>query len=144
MKGKDEIRDTVKSFCQGMMAQLAEEYGTDYEGLKAKWLEIHEIYLETVNSFLEQWAENQSAAGSREAEPQIISAQQAVLEITDRDTGIICRRILPLEYVETDNGIRLSGETIDGYPSHLAFLSDTGMNRMKDILGKGLDAPRCQ
>src|SRR5690606_29625224 len=92
MKGKDEIRDTVKSFCQGMMAQLAEEYGTDYEGLKAKWLEIHEIYLETVNSFLEQWAENQSAAGSREAEPQKISAHQVVLEITDRDTGIICRR----------------------------------------------------
>lgn len=144
MKGKDEIRDTIKSFCQGMMTQLAEEYGTDYEGLKAKWLEIHEIYLETVNSFLEQWAEKQSTAAGREAEPQKISAHQVVLEITDRDTGIICRRTLPLDYLETDNGIKLSGETVDGSPSHLAFLSDTGALRMKDILGKGPDTHRCR
>lgn len=144
MNKKPEIKDSIRTFYEGIMTQLVQEHGSDYEGLKEKWLEIHEFYLETVNSFLEQWAEDQAGSSGREAEPKIISAQQAVVEITDRDTGIVFRRTLPLEYLETDNGIRLSGETIDGSPSHLAFLSETGLLRMKDILGKGPDSHRCQ
>lgn len=126
------------------MEQLAREYGSDYEGLISNWREIHAYYLDIVNSFLEKWAAEPVASGARDAGLIKIIANEVVVEVSDRETGKTFRRTLPMEYVETDNGIRLSGETMDGNPTHLAFLSEAGMLRMKDILGRGPDLPRCQ
>lgn len=72
-----------------------------------------------------------------------IEADTVVVEVIDNNTGKIFRRNLPIKYVETDNGIRLSGETIDGNPSQIAFYSDSAMTKINELLGNGPDAPRC-
>ncbi len=72
-----------------------------------------------------------------------IEADSVVVEVTDKNTGKIFRRSLPIKYLETDNGLVLYGETTEGRPTHIAFLSDAAVTRMNDILGKGPDAHRC-
>ncbi|MGI6225421.1 MAG: hypothetical protein ACOYJ1_04115 [Peptococcales bacterium] len=131
----NEIKEAISIFYKEIMDKLVQDYATDYEGLIEKWLEFHEFYLENANAFLEQRAQGPVMQ---------ISANQVVIEVTDKDTGKTFRRTLPLEYFETDNGIKLSGDTLDGTPSHLAFLSETALLRMKDILGKGPDTHRCE
>lgn len=73
-----------------------------------------------------------------------IEAESVVIEIVDHSTGKIYRRNLPLHYLETDNGIKLSGETSDGKPSDITFLSDTALKRINDLTGKGPDFHRCK
>jgi len=72
-----------------------------------------------------------------------IEADTVIVEVIDNTTGKIFRRTLPIKYLETDNGIQLFGETIEGTPSQIAFYSDTAMTKMSDLLGMGPDAPRC-
>ena len=48
-----------------------------------------------------------------------------------------------MEYYETANFLRLSGEDRKGKPSELVFLSDTGMRRLRDLTGKGPDKDPC-
>lgn len=72
-----------------------------------------------------------------------IEADTVIVEVIDNTTGKIFRRTLPIKYLETDNGIQLFGETIEGTPSQIAFYSDTAMTKMSDLLGLGPDAPRC-
>ncbi len=72
-----------------------------------------------------------------------ISAEEVVIEITDAKTGRLFRRHLPLDYYENDNGIRLSGENIDGAPSHIIFLSEKAVGKITDLTGLGPNMPRC-
>ncbi|MBP2628068.1 MAG: hypothetical protein H6Q68_2779 [Firmicutes bacterium] len=72
-----------------------------------------------------------------------IEADTVIVEVIDNKTGKAFRRNLPIKYVETDNGIQLFGETIDGNPSQIAFYSDTAMTKISELLGNGPDAPRC-
>lgn len=72
-----------------------------------------------------------------------IEADTVIVEVIDNNTGKIFRRNLPIKYVETDNGIRLSGETIDGNATQIVFFSDTAITKINDLMGMGPDAPRC-
>ena len=72
-----------------------------------------------------------------------IHANQVTVEVQDEATGEVFRRTLPMEYYETANFIRLSGEDRKGKPSELFFLSDTGMRRLRDLTGKGPDKDPC-
>ncbi|MBS3976690.1 MAG: hypothetical protein KGZ75_08230 [Syntrophomonadaceae bacterium] len=72
-----------------------------------------------------------------------IEADSIVVEVTDKYTGKTFRRTLPVKYLETDNGLILYGETTEGRPTHISFLSNAAVCRMKDILGKGRDTHRC-
>lgn len=72
-----------------------------------------------------------------------IEADWIIVEVIDKKTGRMFRRNLPLKYLETDNGIVLSGETMDGKPSHIQFFSESALAKIHDLLGKGPDAPRC-
>jgi len=72
-----------------------------------------------------------------------IEADTVIVEVIDNHTGKIFRRKLPIQYIETDNGIRLFGETIDGTPSQIAFYSDTAITKITDLLGMGSNVPRC-
>lgn len=130
----NEIKNAINTFYERIMTQLIQEHGENHEKLIKKWLEIHELYLEKTNHFLEKFTKDS---------PEKITATNVVIEITDQDTGKIFRRNLPLDYLETDNGIRLSGENLEGTPSQLVFLSDTAVFRIKDILGKGSDSHTC-
>lgn len=76
-------------------------------------------------------------------QPNEIRARQITVEVTDETTGETYRRTLPVEYYETANFLRLRGEDMNGRPSELVFVSDTGMRRLKDLMGKGPDEDPC-
>ena len=72
-----------------------------------------------------------------------IAADSVVVEVTDPRTGKVYRRDLPLYYYENANFLRLSGENLDGSLSELVFYTPRGIERIKDITGKGPDHDRC-
>ena len=72
-----------------------------------------------------------------------ITASMVTVEITDEATGQIFRRELPIDYFENANFLRLSGENLDGSVSQLVFYSSRGIERMKDLTGKGPDKDPC-
>ncbi len=72
-----------------------------------------------------------------------IVAHEVTVEIRDEKTGESFRRELPIDYYENANFLRLSGENMDGSVSQLVFLSARGIERVKDITGKGPDHDRC-
>ena len=72
-----------------------------------------------------------------------IIAHEVTVEVRDERTGEIIRRELPIDYYENANFLRLSGENLDGSVSQLVFLSARGIERVKDITGKGPDHDRC-
>ena len=72
-----------------------------------------------------------------------LSASVVTVEIKDERTGKIYRRELPIDYYENANFLRLSGENLDGSVSQLVFLSSRGIERVKDLTGKGPDHDPC-
>ena len=72
-----------------------------------------------------------------------LRADSVIVEITDAATGKVFRRELPIDYFENANFLRLSGENLDGSVSQLVFYTPRGIERVKDIIGKGPDHDRC-
>ena len=72
-----------------------------------------------------------------------IVAHEVTVEVRDEKTGEIFRRELPIDYFENANFLRLSGENLDGSLSQLVFYTPRGIERVKDITGKGPDHDRC-
>ena len=72
-----------------------------------------------------------------------ITASMVTVEITDEATGEVFRRELPIDYYENANFLRLRGENLDGSVSQLVFYSSRGIERMKDLTGKGPDKDPC-
>lgn len=72
-----------------------------------------------------------------------IRANIVTLQVKDEKTGEIFSRELPIEFYENANFLRLRGEDLHGNPSELVFLSETGMNRLKDLTGGGADNDPC-
>ena len=72
-----------------------------------------------------------------------ITASMVTVEVTDEATGEVFRRELPIDYYENANFLRLSGENLDGSVSQLVFYSARGIERVKDLTGKGPDKDPC-
>ena len=72
-----------------------------------------------------------------------ITASMVTVEITDEATGELFRRELPIDYYENANFLRLRGENLDGSVSQLVFYSARGIERVKDLTGKGPDKDPC-
>lgn len=72
-----------------------------------------------------------------------IEADWVIVEVIDKNTGKKFRRNLPVRYLETDNGVILFGETIDGKPAEINLLSDTALAKISGLIGKGPDTDRC-
>lgn len=73
----------------------------------------------------------------------VISAAEVTIEVKDAATGRIFHRSLPLDYYENDNGIRLSGEDIDGAASHIIFFSEKALGKITDLMGRGPNESHC-
>ena len=78
-----------------------------------------------------------------EKELREISASTVKLEVTDEKTGITVTRELPIDYYETAYCLRLKGEDLHGKTSELVFYSDPGVEKLKDLTGKGPDKDGC-
>ena len=72
-----------------------------------------------------------------------ITANEITVEVKDEKTGEIFRRELPIDFYENANFLRLSGENLDGSVSQLVFYSSRGLERLKDLTGKGPDKDPC-
>ena len=72
-----------------------------------------------------------------------ITATTVTVEVKDAVTGEVFRRELPIDYYENANFLKLSGENLDGSVSQIVFYSSRGLERMKDLTGKGPDHDRC-
>ena len=72
-----------------------------------------------------------------------ITAKTVTVEVTDEKTGEVFRRELPIDYYENANCLRLQGENLDGTLSQLVFYTPRGIDRLKDLAGKGADHDSC-
>lgn len=72
-----------------------------------------------------------------------ISAHEVTVEVVDQRTGEVYRRTLPIDYLETANGLILRGENLDGSISQLVFYSSRGLERLQGLTGLGPDEDPC-
>ena len=72
-----------------------------------------------------------------------ITAKEATIQVKDERTGEQYSRTLPIDYYENANVLKLSGENLDGSSSSIVFYSVRGMERLKDLTGKGVDHDPC-
>lgn len=73
-----------------------------------------------------------------------ITAKMVTIEVTDEKTGKTFRRELPMDYYENANCLRLQGEDLEGKLSQIVFYSARGMDRLKDLTGRGADHDNCK
>ena len=72
-----------------------------------------------------------------------ITAKEVTIQVKDERTGEQYSRTLPIDYYENANVLKLSGENLDGSSSSIVFYSVRGMERLKDLTGKGVDNDPC-
>lgn len=72
-----------------------------------------------------------------------ITAKEVTIQVKDERTGEQYNRTLPIDYYENANVLKLSGENLDGSSSSIVFYSVRGMERLKDLTGKGVDHDPC-
>ena len=72
-----------------------------------------------------------------------ITAKEVTIQVKDERTGEQYSRTLPIDYYENANVLKLSGENLDGSSSSIGFYSVRGMERLKDLTGKGVDHDPC-
>jgi len=72
-----------------------------------------------------------------------IRAKTVTVEVIDEQTGQVFRRTLPIDYYENANCLRLQGENLNGSISELVFYTARGLERLKDLTGKGPDTDGC-
>ena len=72
-----------------------------------------------------------------------ITAKEVTIQVKDERTGEQYSRTLPIDYYENANVLKLSGENLDGSSSSIVFYSVRGMERLKDLTGKGVDHYPC-
>jgi hypothetical protein len=72
-----------------------------------------------------------------------LTASVVTVEVKDEATGQVFRRELPIDYYENANFLRLSGENLDGSTAQLVFYTARGLERLRDLTGKGADHDAC-
>ena len=72
-----------------------------------------------------------------------ITAKEVTIQVKDERTGEQYSRTLPIDYYENENVLKLSGENLDGSSSSIVFYSVRGMEKLKDLTGKGADHDPC-
>lgn len=73
-----------------------------------------------------------------------VEADAVTLHAVDLNSGQMIRRTLPLTLIENYNALRLIGETLDGQPSEIVFLSEAATQKVVELTGHGQDKPRCK
>ena len=72
-----------------------------------------------------------------------INADVVTVEVRDKNTGEVYRRELPIEYTENANFLRLRAEGYTGRMAELVFFTPRGIERLRDMTGKGADHDDC-
>jgi hypothetical protein len=72
-----------------------------------------------------------------------IMASSVTIEVKDALTGEVVRHVLPIDYRENSNCLRLIAENYKGEPSELFFYTTSGLGNIKDICGQGANIDPC-
>ena len=72
-----------------------------------------------------------------------ITAKEVTIQVKDERTGEQYSRTLPIDYYENANVLKPIVENLDGCSSSIVFYSVRGMERLKDLTGKGVDHDPC-
>ena len=72
-----------------------------------------------------------------------ITAKEVTIQVKDERTGEQYSRTLPIDYYENANVLTLSGENLDGTSSSVVFYLARGIERLKDLTGRGADHDSC-
>ena len=72
-----------------------------------------------------------------------ITTKEVTVQVKDERTGVVYSRTLPIDYYENANVLKLSGENLDGSSSSIVFYSARGIERLKDLTGRGADHDSC-
>ncbi|MDO4623167.1 MAG: hypothetical protein Q4B22_09460 [Eubacteriales bacterium] len=72
-----------------------------------------------------------------------INAHEVTVEVKDERTGEVFRRVLPIDYYENANVLKLTAENLDGSEASLVFYTARGLERLRDLTGKGADHDSC-
>jgi hypothetical protein len=73
-----------------------------------------------------------------------ITADCVTIEVTDKKTGQKVTRTLPITYRENAHFLKLSGEDVEGKPSQIVFISESGVDKLIDMTGGGADIDACE
>lgn len=65
-----------------------------------------------------------------------ITAEQVQLLVTDQVSGRPFYRVIPLEFLETSNGITLSGETYAAQPTQIVFFTEFALGKLLELQGE--------
>ncbi len=65
-----------------------------------------------------------------------ITAEQVQLLVTDQETGRPFLRSLPLDYLETSNGITLAGESYAAQPTQIVFFTEFALGKLLELQGE--------
>ena len=68
-----------------------------------------------------------------------ITAKEVTVQVKDERTGVV----YSIDYYENANVLKLSGENLDGSSSSIVFYSARGIERLKDLTGRGADHDPC-
>jgi|GEM_PF-1556527 len=100
------------------------------------WFHMKELLLDALDR----------AAGTLFDPPELdqVQADIVTLHAVDLNSGQMIRRTLPLTLIENHNALRLIGETLDGHPSEIVFLSESASQKVVELTGHGQDKPRCK
>jgi hypothetical protein len=138
-----DIQEEIRNFCKATLDRMVKNSGSEtYETWLNQWREFHKAYLGATADLLRQRRERFGLSGAEGQVMDEVAAHQVVVEVVDQKTGYTLRRELPIDYFENDNGVILRGETFEGKPGQLAFLSEAALNKINDLVGKGPDRPR--
>lgn len=139
------FKEQINTFCLKLLEDPNEIAGlSNYQARLQRWLDFHNSYKEATAAILQRWAENYTSTNASTNKINRIEAESVVVEVIDQTTGQLFRRNLPINYLENSNGLLLSGETLEGKPAQLAFLSETALTKITDLRGQGPDTPRCK
>ena len=99
---------------------------------------LRNLCMTEVNRFFDQLPEEQ------QTEPVThLNAHEAVVEFTDEASGLLYRRLLPIDVEENGNGIKLCAEDMNGKPLEMAFYAIESVRRINDLMGNGPDEDSC-
>ncbi len=110
---------------------------TDLKDLILKWLDRQEEDINCLLPLLWEAVGQVTEVSQEKLEPlSSITAEEVQLLVTDQLTGRPFYRVLPLEFLETSNGVTLSGETYAAQPTQIVFFTEFALGKLLELQGE--------
>ena len=72
-----------------------------------------------------------------------ITAKEVTVQVKDERTEVVYSRTIPIDLYKNAKVLKLNVEILDGSSSSIVFYSARGIERLKDLTGRGADHDSC-